>query len=92
MGSKASAPIVIRDQPIVACNMRDMSDWTTVGSTSVLMVVLALVGLCLVFGVILCCMRRHYHRKIREFTHRVPRAFDLESMLMTASPKTNASV
>jgi hypothetical protein len=87
MGSKASAPIIIRDQPVVACNMRDMSDWTTIGSTPVLAVLSVALVVFVVFGVLVCFMRRHYHRKLREYTQRMPRALDVEQYLLSTPYK-----
>jgi uncharacterized membrane protein YesL len=73
MGSKASAPIVIRENPVLACNMRDAV--TMSGHNGlIIMMAMIVVGVCLViFIVLIVLLRRHYHRKIRQYTYRSAR-------------------
>jgi len=72
MGSKQSAPIIIRDQPSLACDMRNSSfKWSEQGIPilSLLGINVLILSVCIVS---FYCYKRYHHRKLGQYTRRVP--------------------
>jgi glucan phosphoethanolaminetransferase (alkaline phosphatase superfamily) len=78
MGSKASTPVVVKEVLNQACNMHDLTTSMNTHSQLIMLIsVLLIVVVLVVSGLLVCLLRRHYHRKIREFSHRIARSVNV---------------
>jgi len=82
MGSKASTPVVVKEVLTQACNMRDVqASFVHQASIPMLLSVLLVVVVLVFCSVVLCLMRRHYHRKIHKYSSRRARVAEDVSLV-----------